>query len=77
MRRRHSHTCRNKQHGCKGAYECHAPIVDNYDGWPEAYCVTEENGAWECDECMDADLCEVCGIPEHLTHAGDCSKVVA
>ncbi len=74
MNRPHSHMCRNGKYGCKAVLLCNAPVVQNYDGWPEAYCVTEEHGGLECDECHDAEVCEECGIPEHLTHAKDCPK---
>jgi hypothetical protein len=77
MRRTHEHRCDNQKQGCKGIIRCSAPAIDNYDGWPEVYCSMEEHGPIICEECHDAELCEECGIPEHLTHAIGCPKHVA
>jgi len=77
MRRPHTHTCRNKASGCKASWSCNAPIVDNFDGWPEAYCSAESEDWIECEECHQAVVCEDCGVPEHLTHAPGCVTLKA
>lgn len=71
MRRTHTHKCMYSPNGCKAVLRCSAPLIDNYDGWPEAYCAAEELGII-CEECEDADVCEECGVPVHLTHATGC-----
>lgn len=77
MRREHGHTCVNATHGCKGQTRCNAPIIQNYDGWPEAYCSMEEREPWACDECLEAVRCDDCGVPMHLTHDKDCVTLTA
>lgn len=47
MNRHHSHTCR-----CGTKFNCSAPLVQNFDGWPDPVCIlVMEIGPQICDGC--------------------------
>jgi hypothetical protein len=58
MARRHAHT-----HACgicQGSIRCTGPIVENYDGIPEAYCETYPPDQQPiCEDCQSQGLCDI------------------
>lgn len=70
----HTHPCSFSGKGCNERVKCFDYFLQrNYDGWPEVICMFNENNDIPCEDCQKADICDECGIPEHLPHEWHCS----
>jgi hypothetical protein len=48
----HTHRCTR----CGTAITCDGTMVNNYDGWPEAYCAAitpDDERGFRCEDCED------------------------
>lgn len=68
----HTHRCVNHSRGCPGEVICHALPERDEDG---LHCPFE-NEDFACEECIEAESCDDCGVFEHLLEPHDdrCSR---